>query len=130
MPTSALADRFRRVCRQAPNAIAVRALAGDDALTFSDLAVASTTIGRALTDVGVGRGATVVLRIGNRRRFPLSWHAWNFGAVLVPLGEATDAETTALIHEAGAVAVVTDRALPLRVAHARPLIFRTSAPEA
>ena len=36
------------------------------------------------------------------------------GAVLVPLGEATDAEAVALIEEAGAIAVVTDRELPIR----------------
>jgi acyl-CoA synthetase (AMP-forming)/AMP-acid ligase II len=120
MPTSALADRFRRVCRQTPDAIAVRALVGDDALTFSDLAAASGTIVRALTDAGVGRGAAVVLRMETARHFPRFLACMELGAALVPLGEATDAETTALIREARAVAVITDRALPLRTAQARP----------
>ena len=33
---------------------------------------------------------------------------------LVPLGQATDAEALALIEQAGAIAVITDRDLPLR----------------
>ena len=43
------------------------------------------------------------------------------GTALVPLGEATDAEAIALIEQAGAVAVITDRELPLQAEHFRAL---------
>ena len=82
--------------------------------TFADLAAECTAIERALTDLGVGRGAAVVSVVGNRPIFfSVVVACMNAGAALVPLGEATDAEAAALIDQAGAVAVITDRDLPL-----------------
>src|SRR5580765_3320128 len=105
-----------------PGAVAVRTLPHDDALTFTDLADASLAVQRALTDIGVGRGATVVLRIGNRPAFVSVFLAcMEIGVALVPLGEATDTEAVALVRQAGAVAVITDRGLPLRATLTRSL---------
>lgn len=81
--------------------------------TFADLAAECTVIERALADLGVGRGAAVVSVVGNRPIFfSVVVACMNAGAALVPLGEATHAEAAALIEEAGAVAVITDRHLP------------------
>ncbi len=81
--------------------------------TFADLAAECTSIERALTDLGVGRGASVVSFVGNRPIFfSMVVACMEAGVALVPLGEATDAEAVALIEQAGAVAVITDRVLP------------------
>jgi long-chain acyl-CoA synthetase len=56
----------------------------------------------------------VVSVVGNRPIFfSVVVACMNAGAALVPLGEATDAEAATLIVQAGAVAVITDRDLPL-----------------
>ena len=90
--------------------------------TFADLAAECTAIERALTDLGVGRGAAVVSVVGNRPIFfSVVVACMDAGAALVPLGEATDAEAAALIEQAGAVAVVTDRDLPLHAVRERSL---------
>ena len=81
--------------------------------TFAGLAAECMAIERALTALGVGRGAAVVSFVGNRPIFFSVVVACVEACVaLVPLGEATDAEAAALIDQAGAVAVVTDRELP------------------
>jgi len=91
----------------------VQTLSAGTTPTFADLAAECTAIQRALTDLGVGRGTAVVSFVGNRPIFfSLVVACVEAGAALVPLGEATDAEAAALIDQAGAVAVVTDRELP------------------
>jgi acyl-CoA synthetase (AMP-forming)/AMP-acid ligase II len=112
VPTSTLSERFERVCRDRASAVAVQTLSTGTTTTFADLAAECTAIERALADLGVGRGATVVSFVGNRPIFfSVVVACVAVGAALVPLGEATDAEAAALIEQAGAVAVITDRDL-------------------
>jgi long-chain acyl-CoA synthetase len=114
VPTSAIGERFEKVCRDTPSAVAVRSLVDGRTITFADLAGACTTIGRALTELGVGRGATLVSLVGNDPIFfPLIVACMELGIALVPLGEATDAEAALLVDQAGALAIVADRALPV-----------------
>ena len=122
MPSSVIGERFQHVCREWANTVAVQSLSTGTTTTFADLAAECTTIERALTDLGAGRGATVVSVVGNRPIFfPLVVACMETGAALVPLGEATDAEAVALIDRAGAGMVVTDRTLPLRAIRERSL---------
>jgi long-chain acyl-CoA synthetase len=114
MSTSEIAERFRRVCRDTPHAVAVRALVDGRTMTFGQLLEDCGVILRALTDLGVSRGATVVSVVGNNPLFfPVIVACMEAGAALVPLGEATDAEAAALVQQAGAFAVITDRDLPV-----------------
>jgi acyl-CoA synthetase (AMP-forming)/AMP-acid ligase II len=115
MSTSAIAERFRKVCRDTPGAVAVRTLVDGRTITFAELLDDCEAISRALTDLGLSRGAPVVSFIGNGPLFfPLMVACMDRGAALVPLGEATDAEAAAIVEQAGALAVITDRDLPLR----------------
>jgi long-chain acyl-CoA synthetase len=83
--------------------------------TFADLAAECTAIAQALKSLGVARGAAVVSFIGNRPIFfSVVVACVEAGVALVPLGEATDTEAAAVIDQAGADAVITDRDLPLR----------------
>lgn len=112
--TSEIADRFRKVCRDMPGAVAVRTLVDGRTITFDELLDDCGVIGHALTELGVSRGATVVSFIGNHPLFfPLIVACMEAGAALVPLGEATDAEAAALVQQAGACAVMTNRDLPV-----------------
>src|SRR5262249_17783375 len=89
-----------------------------EALTFADMAEVSARMRRAFTDGGIHRGATVVVRLGNRPAFfPLLLACMESGLALVPLGDATDAEVLACIQQARAAAVVTVGSLPLPASH-------------
>jgi acyl-CoA synthetase (AMP-forming)/AMP-acid ligase II len=122
VPTSAIGERFQRVCRDRASAVAVQTLSTGTTATFASLAAECTAIERALNDLGVGRGAAVVSFVGNRPIFfSVVVACMEAGAALVPLGEATDAEAAALIEQAGAGAVVTDRELPLHAVRERSL---------
>ena len=125
MPTSVIGERFERICRDRASSVAVQTLSTGTTTTFADLAAECMSIERALSDLGVGRGAVVVSVVGNRPLFfSMVVACMNAGTALVPIGEATDTETAALIEQAGAVAVITDRDLPNMlkgVARERPL---------
>jgi len=122
MPTSAIADRFEQVCRDLSGSVAVQTIATGATTTFGELASECAAIERALADLGVDHGAAVVSFVGNHPIFfSVVVACMEAGAALVPLGEATDAEAVALIDQAGAVAVITDRKLPLRPARERAL---------
>ena len=116
MAASIIGERFQRICRDRATTVAVQVISSSTTATFSDLAAECTAIECALTALGVGHGATVVSFVGNRPIFfSLVVACMEAGAALVPLGEATDAEAASLIEQAGAVAVITDRDLPIRV---------------
>ena len=122
MPASAIGQQFERVCRDRAGRVAVQALPAGETTTFADLAAECRAIERALIDVGVGPGAVVVSVVGNRPIFfALFVACMEAGVALVPLGEATEAEAAALIEQAGAVAVITDRDLPLHAVREHPL---------
>ena len=116
MATSVIGEGFQRVCRDRASAVAVQTLSTGTTTTFADLAAECAAIERALIDLGVERGAVVVSCVGNRPIFfSVVVACAEAGVALVPLGDATDAEAAALIDRAGAVAVVTDRPLPLQI---------------
>jgi long-chain acyl-CoA synthetase len=110
---SAVGEQFERVCRDRAGTVAVELLPTGTSPRFADLAAERTAIEQAFSSLGVGRGAAVVSFVGNRPIFfSLVVACLNVGAALVPLGDATESEAVALIDRAGAVAVITDRALP------------------
>ena len=83
------------------------------ATTFADLAAECGAVEQALAGLGIRRGAVVVSFVGNHPIFfSVVVACMEAGVALVPLGEATDAEAAALVEQAGAVAVITDRDLP------------------
>ncbi len=83
-------------------------------LTFAELLDQVEAVRRALADVGIGRGSCVASLVGNRPLFfPIVAACLDLGAALLPIGEATDTEATAMLEEAGAAAVITDRQLPV-----------------
>jgi acyl-coenzyme A synthetase/AMP-(fatty) acid ligase len=114
LSASLIAERFSAVCRDRRHAIAVRNTATGEAITFADLAAASTSMAADLRRAGVGPGGVVVSLVGNRPLFfPLVVACMEIGAALVPLGDATDAEAVALVEQSAARAIVADRPLPL-----------------
>jgi acyl-CoA synthetase (AMP-forming)/AMP-acid ligase II len=107
-------ERFQRVCRDRAGAVAVQTLSAGTTTTFADLAAECRAIEQGLAGLGVGRGAAVVSLVGNPSIFLSVVAACvEAGAALVPLGDATDAEAVSLVEQAGALAVITDRTLPL-----------------
>ena len=114
VPASAISEQFQRVCRDHGSTAAVYTFSTGTTITFADLGAECSAIAQVLTNLGVRRGAAVVSVVGNRPIFfSVVVACMKTGAALLPLGEATDAETATLIEQAGAVAVVTDRDLPL-----------------
>jgi acyl-CoA synthetase (AMP-forming)/AMP-acid ligase II len=114
MGMSAIADRFLKTSRDHGGAVAVRTLWDGRALSFDDLREQYVQTRRALVEAGIGPGSCVVSLAGNRPGFfALFVACMDVGAALLPLNEATDAEAAALIDRAAAVAVVSERALPL-----------------
>ena len=105
-----------------PRAVAVRSLADGRAITFADLLDDCSEVCRALTDLGVGPGDTVVSVVGNDPVFlPLMVACLETRAALLPLGEATDTEAAGLVDQAGALAIITDRELPVAFLRGRYL---------
>jgi len=122
VPGSAIAERFRQVRRDRRDAVAVRTIADGDPITFDDLGEQCDAAARALTDLGVGRGALVLSVVGNHPFFfPFFAACMDCGAALLPVGDATDAEVATLVDNGGAIAIVTDRALKGHVIRERPL---------
>ena len=122
MAASAIGDRFQQVCREQADVVAVRQISTRTGTTFADLAAGCLVIERALHDLGVEPGAAVVSFVGNQSIFfSVVVACIEAGTALVPLGEATDAEVMALVEQAGAVAVISDRELPLQTEHLRAL---------
>jgi long-chain acyl-CoA synthetase len=110
VPTSAIAERFDQICRDSRGAIAIRDLGSGGAITFRDVHEQARAFCRAWRDAGIPRGACVVSSIGNRPAFfPLVVACMEMGAALLPLGDATDAEAAAIVRQAGATALITDR---------------------
>ena len=109
MPHSLVAERFRQTCRDKRDDVAVRSLSDGNASTFSDLLGEFERIRVRLDACGVRPGAAVVAQVGNRAIFfPLFAACMDLGAAFVGLGDATDAEVSALVERSGAVAVVTE----------------------
>lgn len=120
--SSALAESFNRVCSLRADAVAVSNLTGGGFLTFAELGEEYAALRRAFAELGVPRGSCVVSLVGNHPVFfPLIVACMDAGVTLLPLGEATDAEAMRAVRHAGAVAIVTDRALRITAEHKRTL---------
>jgi long-chain acyl-CoA synthetase len=121
LPTASsqeLDDCFLRTCRDRRSAVAIQALTDGRSITFGDVYDQYAAIVRAFEQLHIPRGAPVVTRVGNHPTFfPLVAASMAAGLALVALGEATDEETAAVITRCGAVAVVTDKPLPIAVAN-------------
>ena len=114
MASRDLDERVRKTCRDRGAAAAVLNLSDGRVVTFAELADQYARIRHALTEGGVQAGSSVVTLVGNRPAFLTAFAAcMDVGAALVPLGEATAAEAASAVSRAGAVAVITDRPLPL-----------------
>ena len=99
--------------------MAVQALATGTTTTFAEAAECAA-IERALS-ISASRAGRRWSRSSATAHL-LPWLSrQRSGTALVPLGEATDAEAAALIEQAGAIAVITDRDLPLHAVHERTL---------
>jgi len=82
--------------------------------TFDDLADGAAATRRALAAIRVARGAVVVSVVANGPIFFALFAAcMDEGLALIPVGQATAVELTALIEQSGAAAVITDRELPI-----------------
>jgi long-chain acyl-CoA synthetase len=112
--SSALADCFLRVCSRAPAAVAIRDFSDGAAITYDALRESFLVTRRALRELALSDGAPIVSCLGNHAIFfPFIAASIDAGCSLLPLGEATDAELLQAIDRSGAVAVVTNRFLPL-----------------
>ena len=114
MPTSVIGEHLLETCRARPASTAVVWRRVQRAISFGELYEQYEVVRAALVRHGLGRGSCVVSRVGNQPVFfPLFVACLDVGAVLLPLGEATDVEASAIVGNAGADAIVSDRLLPL-----------------
>src|SRR5476651_621921 len=91
VPTSVIGQRFQQVCRDHASTIAVQTSSGGT--TFSDLAADGEVIERALADLGIARGDSVISVVCNHPIFfAVVAACMEAGVALVPLGEATASE--------------------------------------
>ncbi len=114
---SEMAEAFERTCRDRRADTALVWLPEARAIRFGELWLQYERIRAELERQRVGRSDCVVSLVGNHPVFfPLVVACMEAGAVLLPLGEATDTEAVAIIDRCHAAAVVTDRSLPVDVA--------------
>ena len=115
MPHSLVADAFLRTCRDRRDTVAVRSLSDGQVSTFADLLDEFETLRARLSACGVRPGATVVAQVGNRATFfPLFAACMDLEAAFVGLGDATDAEVSAIVECSGAAAVVSGQGISTR----------------
>jgi len=109
---NALDERFQRICHDGRASPAVYDLMEGRSFTFGDLYDQYLTIGRALRQLRVGPGSTVVSLVGNRPIFfPLLTACMTARITMIPVGETTDEEAISVVVRSGARAIVTDRSL-------------------
>jgi long-chain acyl-CoA synthetase len=107
-----LDEAFHRVCRDVGQSPAVHDLTEGRSYTFAELFHSYLAVGRALQQLGIGPGSTIVSLVGNRSIFfPLTAACLSARTTLIPLGETTDEEAISVIIRSGARAIVTDRML-------------------
>src|ERR1700722_14503024 len=98
MPSGDLHERFRRTCRDRGSAPAVHNLSDGRSVLFSELLDQAATIGRMMLDAGIEARSSIVTLVGNHPVFfPVLAACMEVGAAVVPLGEATDAETRSVV---------------------------------
>lgn len=122
MPQSEIADAFERTCRDRRSSPAIRWLPDQQTLTFQDLHDRHRGLVEALQRADIGEGDCVMAVVGNHPIFfPLVAACMAAGATLLPVGETTDAEAVAIVHNAGAAAVVATRPLGVQTIGQTPV---------
>jgi long-chain acyl-CoA synthetase len=71
LPSSTLCEEFQRTAKVDPEAVALRTVAGTQQITWREYAGRVRRIATGLASLGVGRGDTVALMMGNRPEFNL-----------------------------------------------------------
>src|SRR5256885_1944044 len=122
MPGSEIAEAFERTCRDRRDVTALVWLPDGRAVTFGALHDRDLAARAAPRDHGVRAARCVASLVGHHPvYFPVSAAVMDAGAALLPIGEATDAEAAAIVRNSQAVAVITDRRLPVPIESQRPL---------
>ena len=67
-----LAEAFRRTAEQHPDRVAVRTKDDEIALTWAELRARVDALAGGLAALGIGRGDTVALMLGNRPEFHIA----------------------------------------------------------
>ncbi|WP_320673061.1 AMP-dependent synthetase/ligase [Patulibacter defluvii] len=114
-------DAFRRGLERHPDQVLVRTLEGDVAWTWREVADRAARIAGGLAALGVERGRTVGLLMGNRPDFfPVDLGATTLGAVPVSLYQTSSPEQIAFIAtDAEMSVIVTEQVFLDRVLAAR-----------
>src|SRR6478609_3703137 len=99
MFASAIAEIFLDTCRTRGDERALLWLPNGTSISFRELHDQYDVILTALRRVRIGPGDCVVSVMGNQPAFfPLLVACLELGGALLPLGETTDAEATAIAH--------------------------------
>ncbi len=108
-----VAEAFRRTVSAAPDRVAVRTLDDSVALTWAALAARVDALAGGLAKLGVGRGDTVALMVGNRPEFHLvDLAVTTLGATPFSIYQTLSPEQIAyVIGDAGARLAIADHAL-------------------
>src|SRR6516225_8188067 len=107
-----LGEALRRTAANHPNIVAVRTVDDSVSLTWSDLEKRVQDVAGGLAKLGVGRGDTVAIMLGNRPEFPIvDLAAATLGAVPFSIYLTyPPAEIRYLIQDAGAKVAVVEQA--------------------
>ncbi|MDI9914897.1 fatty acid--CoA ligase FadD11 [Rhodococcus sp. IEGM 1379] len=93
-----LCSAFQRVSAVAPDAVAVRTIGGTQTLTWRDYADQVRDVAAGLTGIGVKRGDTVALLMGNRIEFyPIDVGAQHVGATAFSIYNTSSPEAISYI---------------------------------
>src|SRR5262245_37458117 len=108
-----LNEAFRGTVAAAPDRVAVRTLDDAMSLTYGELARRADALAGGLAGLGVGRGDTVALMIGNRPEFNLAdLAAMTLGATPFSLYQTLSPEQIVyVVGDAGARVAIAERAL-------------------
>jgi long-subunit acyl-CoA synthetase (AMP-forming) len=112
-PPATIVEAFRRTVAAAPERVAVRTLDDAVSLTWGELARRVGALAGGLAALGVRRGHTVALLIGNRPEFHLvDLAAMTLGAVPFSIYQTLSPEQIAyVVGDAGARIAIAERAL-------------------
>src|SRR6185312_2482987 len=119
-----LGEALRRTAAAHPHVVAVRTLDDDVSLTWGELRTRVNALARGLAGLGVGRGETVALMMGNRPEFHLcDLAAATLGAAPFSIYQTFTVEQIAyVVGDAGArVAIVEQAHLPVLLEAKRQL---------
>ncbi|MDV7355343.1 fatty acid--CoA ligase FadD11 [Rhodococcus oxybenzonivorans] len=105
-----LCEAFQRVAAIAPDSVALRTVGGNEVLTWRDYAEQVRDVAAGFAGLGVGRGDTVALMMGNRLDFyPVDVGAQHVGATSFSIYNTSPPDAIAhVLRNAGAKVVVCE----------------------